>query len=369
MGPRERRAGGDLPVTERATDTPDPRALERTNFLKAAGSAPDAARPLAGDASNRRYFRLDQPRAMLMDAPPETGEDVRPFVAATHWLRANGFSAPEILAADLDRGFLLLEDLGDALFTPALVREPDRAEALYTAATDLLARLGRLPAPEIIGPDDCRMPLPSYDTAVLTRESALLTEWWIPAAIGAPACDALSADLSALVTDATAEVAGARESVVLRDYHADNLIWLPDRAGDARVGLLDYQDALAGHPAYDLVSLLEDARRDTSEELQQAMIAHYLDRRPELDAQAFRAAYSALGAQRNMKIAGIFARLALRDSKPRYLQMIPRVWAHLARDLAHPALAPLKSWVAQNVPAPEPAILARIAAQMTEVTP
>lgn len=348
---------------------PDPRALERANFLAAVGCPPEAAQPMAGDASHRRYFRLDRPKAMLMDAPPGTGEDVRPFVAVTQWLRTYGFSAPEILAADLDRGFLLLEDLGDELFTPALVREPGRAVALYTAATDLLARLGRLPAPQIIGPNDCRMPLPSYDTAVLTRESALLTEWWIPAATGAPACDALSADLSTLVTAATAEVAGARESVVLRDYHADNLIWLPDRAGDARVGLLDYQDALAGHPAYDLVSLLEDARRDTSEELQQAMIALYLDRRPELDARAFCAAYAALGAQRNMKIIGIFARLALRDRKPRYLQMIPRVWTHLARDLTHPTLAPLKRWVAQNVPAPEPAVLGRIAAQVTEVTP
>ena len=344
---------------------PDPRSEARAAFLTDAGCAPEAARPLSGDASHRRYFRLASPRAMLMDAPPETGEDVRPFVAVTHWLRAQGFSAPEILAADLARGFLLLEDLGDALFTPVLAQAPYREAGLYAAATDLLSSLGEISAPEVIGPPDCRLPLPPYDTAALTRESALLTEWWLPAATNSPACGALTADLTALVTGATAEVATARNTVVLRDYHADNLIWLPERAGDARIGLLDYQDALAGHAAYDLMSLLEDARRDTAEDLQQAMIARYLDRRPDLDAEAFRAAYAALGAQRNMKIVGIFARLALRDRKPRYLQMIPRVWAHLGCDLAHPALASLQRWVTQNVPAPEPAMLARIAAQVT----
>ena len=342
----------------------DLRGEARAAFLAATGCRPEAAWPLAGDASNRRYFRLDHPRAMLMDASPERGEDVRPFVAVTHWLRANGFSAPEILAADLERGLLLLEDLGDALYTPVLARSPEQEQPLYAAATDLLANLGGIPAPEVIGPPDCRVPLPPYDTAVLTRESGLLTEWWIPAVTGAPACAALSADLKALVAEATVEVATARGTVVLRDYHADNLIWLPERAGNARVGLLDYQDALAGHPAYDLMSLLEDARRDTSEELQKAMIARYLDRRPDLDPEAFGAAYAALGAQRNMKIVGIFARLALRDRKPRYLQMIPRVWGHLARDLSHPALAVLKRWVEGNVPAPEPAVLARIAARV-----
>lgn len=341
------------------------RAAELAAFLAAGGWDPGAARPLAGDASNRRYLRIPaapgRPGAVLMDAPPGRGEDVRPFLAVTHWLRAQGLSAPEVLGADLARGFLLLEDLGDALFTPLLAREAAREAELYGAAVDLLAELAQAPAPEMIGPPDCRLPLGAYDRAVLAREAALIREWWMPAA-GGPVTAGLAAEFDALVAGATAAVAEAREVVVLRDYHADNLVWLPERAGAARVGLLDYQDALAGHAAYDLVSLLEDARRETSDALREAMLVRYLDRRPGLDRAAFGAAYAALGAQRNLKIVGIFARLALRDGKPRYLAMIPRVWGHLRRDLAHPALAPLAAWVARHVPPPEPAALARVAA-------
>ena len=193
-------------------------------------------------------------------------------------------------------------------------------------------------------------------------------EWWAPGASGVPfAADAL-AEFDALVGEAVAPVAAAREATVLRDYHAENLIWLPERAAAARVGLLDYQDALAGHAAYDLVSLLEDARRDTTPELREAMLARYLDRRG-IAPDPFRAALAALGAQRNLKIVGIFARLALRDGKPRYLGLVPRVWAHLLRDLAHPDLAALRRFVARHVPAPERPALGRIAAQAGEGAP
>jgi aminoglycoside/choline kinase family phosphotransferase len=191
--------------------------------------------------------------------------------------------------------------------------------------------------------------LPPYDAAVLTREAALLRQWWLPGATGATPPPDLVTEFDGLVAQATAAVGPARDVLVLRDYHADNLIWLPRRRGIARVGLLDYQDALA-------------ARRDTSAELREAMVARYLGCRPGLDAEAFRAAYSVLGAQRNLKIVGIFARLALRDAKPHYLDLIPRVWGHLMRDLSHPALTPLAAWVARHVPAPEPATLARVAA-------
>ncbi len=335
-------------------------------FLEASGFASEAARPLAGDASNRRYLRLDPaggcPGVVLMDAPPETGEDVRPFLAMTHWLREHRFSAPELLAADTARGFLLLEDLGDDLFRPLLANAPGHEAELYGAAVDLLADLADLPPPAWMGPPECRRPLTDYDAAVLTQEAALAREWWLPAATGAPVAADLAAELDALVAEATAAVAPARDVLVLRDYHADNLIWLPGRRGTARVGLLDYQDALAGHAAYDLVSLLEDARRDTGAELREAMVRRYLARRPETDPAAFRAACAVLGAQRNLKIVGIFARLAIRDGKPRYLRMIPRVWAHLEGDLAHPALAPLAAWVHRHLPPPEPATLARVAA-------
>ncbi|MCL5776479.1 phosphotransferase [Limibaculum sp. FT325] len=336
------------------------RAEALSRFLRAAGAGGAVPRPLAGDASNRRYLRLDLPSgrpAVVMDAPPERGEDVRPFVAVTRWLRGLGLAAPEILAADEAGGFLLLEDLGDDLYARVCAGDPGAEAPLYEAAVDLLATLADHPAPARMGD----RPLPPYDAAVLWREAALAMEWWLPAVTGAPASPDAVAELRALLAAATAPVEPARDVVVLRDYHAENLIWLPDRAGDARVGLLDYQDALAGHAAYDLVSLLEDARRDTSAELRAAMVARYLDRRGlgSGDARAFRTAYAALGAQRNLKIVGIFARLAIRDGKPRYLGLIPRVWDHLARDLAHPDFAALAGFVARHIPAPAADALAR----------
>jgi aminoglycoside/choline kinase family phosphotransferase len=338
-------------------------------FLAAAGCGDAAVAPLAGDASNRRYLRLTRPggTAVLMDAPPARGEDVRPFLALTEWLRGRGLSAPAPLATDLDAGLLLLEDLGDELFVRHLARRPGSETALYAAAVDLLAGLASVPPPARIGSGPVAMDLLPYDGAVLGREAELFTGWWLPAV--AAVSPGMAADYAGLVAEATAPVAGAREVLVLRDYHAENLLWLPGRAGDARVGLLDYQDALAGHAAYDLVSLLEDARRDTGAELRAAMVARYLAARPELDAEAFRAAYAILGAQRNLKIIGIFARLARRDGKPRYLAFIPRVWGHLQRDLAHPSLARLAGWIARHAPAPAPDVLARAGATIPAAAP
>ncbi len=331
-------------------------------FLADAGWGEATIAPLAGDASNRRYLRLARAgtTAVLMDAPPERGEDVRPFLAVTRWLRDGGLSAPRPLASDLDAGLLLLEDLGDDLFVRHLARRPAEEATLYGAAVDLLAGLANAPPPPRIGDGAAAMELAPYDAAVLAREAALFTGWWLPAV--STVSPAMATDYAGLVAEATAAVAPAREVLVLRDYHAENLLWLPGRAGAARVGLLDYQDALAGHAAYDLVSLLEDARRDTTPELQAAMVARYLRARPQLDQDAFRMAYAVLGAQRNLKIIGIFARLARRNGKARYLGLIPRVWRHLQGDLAHPALAPLAAWIARHAPAPEPAVLARAGA-------
>ncbi len=309
---------------------------------------------LAGDASNRRYERLLHDAlgpTVLMDAPPDKGEDVRPFVDVTERLRDVGLSAPRILAADAKAGLLLIEDLGDALFARVLEKRPDDEVLLYSAAIDLLAALHRLP--------DTAQGLPPYDAAVYRRESALATDWYLPAATGTPTDPALRDEFLDLIEAACAPHAATPPVCVLRDYHAENLIWLPDRAGDARVGLLDYQDALAGHPAYDLVSLLEDARRDTSDALQQAMCDRYVAVSG-CDPVSLRAAYAALGAQRNLKIIGIFARLWLRDGKPQYLALIPRVWAHVQRDLAHPDLAALREWVAARMVAPTPDVLDRL---------
>lgn len=334
-----------------------PRDARRAAFLEAAGWGGARARPLAGDASNRRYERLsDGPGgagAVLMDAPPELGEDVRPFLAITRLLRARGLSAPEILAEDAEVGFLLLEDLGDALYARVCAAEPAREAELYAAAADLLAELHAEAAPEAAEEHVIR----PYDAAELRREAMLVPKWYLEG-LGAGSA-ALAADYAGHVDAAMAGVAPARGALVLRDYHAENLIWLPERTGIARVGLLDYQDALRGHPAYDLISLTEDARRDTSPELREAAMRRYLAASG-AEPEAFRAAAAALAAQRNLKIVGIFARLWLRDGKPAYLDLIPRVWAHLMRDLEHPALVGLAGFVRAHVPAPEPAALARL---------
>lgn len=357
LGCGARRSGGRS-LTGAGLD--QSRADAARSFLAAAGWAGADRAPLAGDASNRRYERLrggpGGRGAVLMDAPPERGEDIAPFLAITGHLRALDLSAPEIFAADVAAGFALIEDLGDDLYARLCAANPASERMLYDAAADLLARLRGAPPPVPAGAAP-----PPYDEAVLVREARLAIDWWAPVAGGDPG--EAGAEFDALVAKACADAGAAedRSALVLRDYHAENLLWLPDRAGDARVGLLDYQGALLGAPAYDLVSLLEDARRDTSEALREAVLARYLARSGDEPA-AFRAAYAALGAQRNLKIVGIFARLWLRDGKPAYLDMIPRVWAHLQRDLAHPSLAALAAFVTTWTPAPTAEALARVRA-------
>lgn len=330
----------------------DSRGQQIERFLTACAWADAPRRPLAGDASFRRYDRLGETRtAVLMDAPP-AHEDVRPFVAIADHLRALGLSAPAVLAADAGAGLLLLEDLGDDSFTH-LLENPDLGVegTLYRAAVDVLVALHGHAAPdELASVDGTITRLPDYDAGPLLDETGLFVDWYLPAVTGAPiladgrrAFDAMWRSLFPLI-----EV--GPQVLVLRDYHANNLMWLPERTGVARVGLLDFQDALRGHPAYDLVSLLQDARRDVPPELEQAMIDYYLAACPGLDRGTFLAAYAVLGAQRNTKVIGIFTRLAVRDAKPHYLDMIDRVWGLLERDLAHPALAPARAWFDRWVP-------------------
>ena len=334
-----------------------PRDALRAAFLAQAGWGDATRRKLAGDASNRRYDRLSEgpggAGAVLMDAPPEKGEDMIPFLGVTEALRARGFSAPRILAADETAGFALLEDLGDALYARVCAAEPALEAPLYLLAAELLAELQADPAPLRAGPH----PVPAYDLATLEREAMLLPEWYLQG-LGA-ASPALEEDFRGLLAEAMAPVAEARGALALRDYHAENLVWLPDRRGTARVGLLDYQDALRGHAAYDLISLTEDARRDTSPELRAAATQRFLEASGQ-DPAPFETAAALLAAQRNAKIVGIFARLHLRDGKPHYLDLIPRVWAHFQRDLSHPALAELQAFVTAHVPPPSPQALARL---------
>lgn len=319
------------------------------NFLARSGFAGATRRVLAGDASNRRYDRLTNPEAVLMDAPPEKGEDVRPFVQIARHLVGLGLSAPRILAQDEEAGFLLLEDLGDDLFARVIPAQPSLEETLYTAATDLLVALHKHGAPE---------GLPTYTPTLMAELAALSFDWYLPAALG-QRNDMAKTTFQAEIETVLGTYAVGAQVLIQRDYHAENLLWLPHRSGVARVGLLDFQDAMAGHPAYDLVSLLEDARRDVPAPLQDAMIMRYLALTG-LPEVPFRAAYAALGAQRNLRILGVFARLCIRDGKPQYTDLIPRVWGHLQRDLTHPALAQLRSLVLAHLPAPTPATCQRI---------
>lgn len=306
------------------------------SFLAGAGWRDAEIRPLAGDASFRRYFRIADRAtartAMLMDAPPPH-EDPRPFLHVGRWLSAHGMRAPEIHAEDAARGLVLLEDFGNARMRDYLDEAPQDEEATYRAAIDALVALHRLPPG----------PFEPYSMEVYQREAALLTEWFCPAAgIVADAASYSAAWDEVLLPMMPRQSPGV---TVLRDYHAENIMLL----ADGGQGLIDFQDALVGHPAYDLVSLLQDARRDVSPALERAMLEHYLS---QIDAgPQFAADYARLGAQRNAKIVGIFARLWKRDGKPRYLPMIPRVWDALERDLAHPALAPVAAWFDANIPA------------------
>lgn len=311
-----------------------------SGFLAAHGWADCEIRPLAGDASFRRYFRIRRGNgetAVLMDAPP-AHEDIGPFLAVAGHLLERGFAPPRPLGIDRAGGLLLLEDFGDDRVGPLLLREPQRERAIYETAVDILARLAAEPAPADLAP---------YDDAAMTREVGLFTDWYVPA-VG------LAVDETGFFAAwreawrEVLEIVLSRPVLVLRDYHADNLMVLADR--DA-LGLLDFQDALAGHAAYDLVSLLQDARRDVDPGLEAAMIERYAAAAGIADRAAFRAHYEILGAQRNTKILGIFTRLWKRDGKRSYLPLQPRVWGYLERNLAHPALAGVRAWFDANVPA------------------
>lgn len=329
------------------------RLQKRSNFIAATGWENARSENVAGDASNRSYDRLtksDGQTAILMNAPPEKGEDVRPFVKILTHLRDNGFEAPKLLGTDSAQGFLLLEDLGDTLFARICQTDRTLEETLYQEAIDVLLQLHRVRAPSDVAP---------YDLETYLRETDLVTDWYLPCTTGQPPKQSLVDDFRKNVTTACTAIARTTHVLVLRDYHAENLLWLPERTGVKKVGLLDFQDALIGHPAYDLVSLLEDARRDTSIALQASMKSYFIEK-SDADDESFNYAYATLGAQRNLKIIGIFARLCLRDGKPQYIDLIPRVWAHLQRDLSHPKLANLKEWVDNNVPSPTPDTLHRI---------
>jgi hypothetical protein len=311
-------------------------------FLDRAGWSDAERGTLAGDASFRRYDRIVKGTrvAVLMDAPPPQ-EDVRPFIRIAEHLTEMGYSAPRILARDVENGFLLLEDLGDSTYTKLLAKSHDE-DHLYGLAIDVLADLHNRNTALPEG-------LPPYDEAKLLAEAALLTDWYCPAIFGReldPATRVAYLDIwRSLVPLARA----LPDTLVLRDFHVDNLMLLP-RDGLAACGLLDFQDAVAGPQAYDPMSLLEDARRDIDPALVARMKARYLAHFPDLDKDAFELSWTVLAAQRHAKVIGIFTRLSKRDGKTGYLIHIPRVWRLMETACSHPALSPLKQWLDENIP-------------------
>ena len=328
------------------------RADRISAFLAANGWGAAVRTHLAGDASDRRYdrLRLADRTAVLMDNPPGGADDPVAFVAMARHLRGLGLSAPDILAQDLAQGILLLEDLGDGVLARLLTEDPAREAALYAPAVDVLLRLQAAPPPP---------GLPDLSAADWAAAAGLVLETYAPA-VGnrTPAQDPFRAAL----TRALRDHADGPRVVILRDYHAENLLWLPGRQGLAQLGVLDFQLGQMGQPGYDLVSLLQDARRDVSPATEAAMIARFVaatGAKPD----RFAAQYAVLGAQRALRILGVFVRLAQVAGKPQYLRLIPRVWDQLQRNLSHPALTDLRAACRDCLPPPSPEILNRIAQQ------
>ncbi len=321
------------------------RAESRTNFLANAGWAGAKVDLLAADASFRHYYRVqahDQ-QCVLMDAPPPK-EDVRPFIAVARYLAQLGFSAPRILADDARRGFLLLEDLGDDTYTRVFEAGGDQ-DMLYDIAVETLVHLHELSSAKTAPAE-----IPAYDMDRLLAEAILFIDWYMPA-VGAEKNDEMRAAYESAWRQAFSKVAEKRETLVLRDYHVDNLMWLPGRTGTARCGLLDFQDALIGARAYDLMSLIEDARRDVTHERANRLIAKYIAACGDVHETELRRDIAVLGAGRHAKVIGIFTRLCHRDGKAQYLHHIPRVWRLLEHDLGHSALEPVAAWFSAHVPA------------------
>ncbi len=343
-------------------------------FLDDSGFSEANRRRMQGDASTRIFERLtlkDQSLILMNaprrpDGPPVHGgkpysaiahlaEDVIPYVAIATGLRDRLLSAPLILNADLEHGLIIMEDLGEE----RIVRgdPPAPVEVRYAVAVDLLAALHAQKLPEAlrVAPHlDYR--LPRYDMGAFLIEAELMLDWYL-VHVGAPAAATMREAFVTLWREALMPAIEAPPTWVLRDYHSPNLLWLPKRDDIARVGLVDFQDALLGPGAYDLGSLLQDARVDIPEEMEVTLLSQYARARRKadrsFDAAAFARLYATLAAQRATKILGIFARLDRRDAKPQYLRHVPRIWRYLQRSLEHPALAALKAWYAENVPAPD----------------
>jgi hypothetical protein len=346
------------------------RIVTMRRFLDRTGYGRATRHRIQGDASTRSYERLTRDGATYIfmnspkrpDGPPvrdgkpysaiaHLAENVTPFVAMAHALRGRGFSAPAIFAADREAGLLVIEDLGEEPFVAG--DPPAPIDARYETATDVLADLHGDTPPAIVPVEpgvDHELPL--YDMEAFLIEAELLLDWYLPK-LGVKINDIKRNAFRSHWQELLQPLTNGPQTWVLRDFHSPNLLWLPEREGIARVGLLDFQDAMMGPAAYDLASLLQDARVDVPEMLEISLLSRYVRarmRKGSFEASDFARGYATLAAQRASKILGIFARLERRDHKPQYLRHMPRVWNYLQRSLAHPALAPLAAWYRTNVP-------------------
>jgi len=332
-----------MAVTLAHSELLDQRAYNMDDFLRNAGWSAAARDPLQADASFRRYIRLTMNgmSSMLMDAPPKT-EDVRPFVKVARHLTGLGFSAPSIYAQDIDQGFLLLEDFGNSTFTQ-LLNQGMSEDVLYETAIDALIALHN---------NKCNadVDLPLYDESPLMEEVDLFFDWYLPELSGAQKHSANRDEFRDAWKQVLSYLPKMEPTIVLRDFHVDNLMLLPNQVSPKNCGLLDFQDALIGSPAYDVASLLEDARRDISEVFRQKMLTRYFGGRSGINQADFESSYRILSAQRHMKIIGIFTRLYRRDGKAHYLRHMTRVMTYLQQHLTHPELAPVRNWLEAHVP-------------------
>ncbi len=319
----------------------------KLEFLNTCNLGKISITKLAADASYRRYERIqnDQQSLILMDAPPEK-EKTEPFINVANFLINNGLSAPKIIKSDIKNGFLLLEDFGDYTYSKILSKNSQLINIteteLYENAIDSLVHLHSLPYEQ--------SGLSNYDDATLIKESLKFIDWYVTVINGEKLSKSVCEEYVIILKHLISTTKSIPKVVVLRDYHADNLMFLADRSGVCRTGLLDFQDAVIGSAAYDLVSLLEDARRDVNPQLADQLISRYLKSCPHINRKDFQAAYSIFGIQRNLKIVGFCAEQAAKNKNPYYLSLLPRVWRHIDCDLKHPLLLPMKNWLTKVIP-------------------
>lgn len=343
-------------------------------FLEQAGWGSARREAITGDASFRRYERLQlgERRAVLMDAPgfkedPSRANEsaymqnaalavnIAPFVAIDDWLRGLGLGAPEIFSCDIENGLLLLEDLGDLSFGHMVDAKDQRLEDAYDEAVKALVTLHRINIPDSLPVrGGGRHMLPSYHQKIMQRELEMLFEWYLPEHLATPLSSReVEAFWQAWNPLLFSQMEGLTPALLLRDYHTPNLHWRPERTGASRLGIIDFQDALIGSPAHDVMSLLQDARKDLPEGFEQRLLQNYLDARDMdegFDAEAFLRSYAILGALRNTRLLGLWVRLPKRDGKMHYAAHLPRAWRHVEKNLSHPVMAEVQDWMNRVLP-------------------